>query len=54
MGTVLANPAKMIARGVPHVINNDTELEAYTDALFQLTALESPSGSEVDAIELLI
>jgi HTH-type transcriptional regulator / antitoxin HigA len=26
----------------------------YTDVLFRLTALESPSGSEVEAIELLI
>jgi HTH-type transcriptional regulator/antitoxin HigA len=53
MSTVLANPAKMIARGAPHVIHNDAELEAYTKALFQLTALESPTGSEVEAIELL-
>ena len=54
MNTVLANPAEMIAHGAPHVIHNDAELEMYTDALFRLTALESPSGSEVDAIELLI
>jgi HTH-type transcriptional regulator/antitoxin HigA len=53
MSTVLANPAEMIARGAPHVIRNDAELEAYTNALFQLTALESPSSSEVEAIELL-
>ena len=53
MRTVLANPAEMIARGAPHVIHNDAELEAYTDALFQLTALESPSHSQVEAIELL-
>jgi HTH-type transcriptional regulator/antitoxin HigA len=33
--------------------HNDAELEAYTDALFQLTALEKPSRSEVEAIELL-
>jgi hypothetical protein len=37
----------------PHVIHNDAELEAYAGALFQLTALERPSSSEVDAIELL-
>ena len=36
-----------------HVIHNDEELEAYTNALFQLTALENPSGSELEAIELL-
>ena len=53
MNTVLANPAEMIARGAPHVIHNDAELEAYTHALFQLTALEKPSHSEVAAIELL-
>jgi HTH-type transcriptional regulator/antitoxin HigA len=53
MSTVLANPAEMIAHGAPRVIHNDAELEIYTDALFRLTALESPSGSEVEAIELL-
>ena len=53
MSTVLANPAEMIARGAPHVIHNDAELEAYTQALFQLTALESPSPAEAEAIELL-
>src|SRR6516162_4006032 len=53
MSTVLANPAEMIAHGAPHVIHNDAELEMYTDALFRLTALESPSSSEVEAIELL-
>jgi HTH-type transcriptional regulator/antitoxin HigA len=53
MSTVLANPAKMIAHGAPRVIHNDEELAAYTAALFQLTALESPSASETEAIELL-
>jgi HTH-type transcriptional regulator/antitoxin HigA len=53
MSTLLANPAKMIAKGAPHVIHNDEELEAYTTALFQLTALENPSRSEGAAIELL-
>ena len=53
MNTILANPAEMIAHGAPRVIHNDAELEAYTTALFQLTALENPSGSEVEAIELL-
>jgi HTH-type transcriptional regulator / antitoxin HigA len=51
--TLLANPAKMIARGAPRVIHNDEALEAYTDALFQLTSLENPSRSEREAIELL-
>jgi HTH-type transcriptional regulator / antitoxin HigA len=53
MSTVLANPAEMIAHGAPRVIHNDAELEMYTEALFQLTALENPSSSEVEAIELL-
>jgi HTH-type transcriptional regulator/antitoxin HigA len=53
MRRVLANPAEMIAQGAPHVIHNDAELEVYTDALFQLTALENPSRSELEAIELL-
>jgi hypothetical protein len=46
MSTVIANPAEMIAHGAPHVIHNDAELEAYTEALFQLTAVEDPSRSE--------
>lgn len=53
MTTILSNPAEMIAHGAPRVIHNDAELEIYTDALFRLTALESPSESEVEAIELL-
>jgi HTH-type transcriptional regulator/antitoxin HigA len=53
MSSVLANPAKMIAKGAPRVIHNDTELAAYTDALFQLTALENPSRDQEEAIELL-
>ena len=53
MTTVLADPAKMIAKGAPHVIHNDEELEAYTNALFRLTALENPSRAEQEAIELL-
>jgi len=43
----------MIARGAPHVIHNDRELETYTAALFELTAIENPSTSELEAIELL-
>jgi HTH-type transcriptional regulator/antitoxin HigA len=53
MTTALADPAKMIAKGAPHVIHNDEELEAYTNALFRLTALENPSRAEHEAIELL-
>ena len=43
----------MIAKGAPHVIHNDEELEAYTSALFQLTVLDNPSRSQLEAIELL-
>ena len=53
MTIALANPAKMIAKGAPRVIHNDEELEAYTNALFRLTALENPSRAEQEAIELL-
>jgi len=53
MSTMLANPAEMIAHGAPRVIHNDAELEAYTNALFQLTALDRPSRAELEAIELL-
>lgn len=53
MSTVLANPAEMIAQGAPRLIHNDAELEAYTDALFHLTAIPDPSASQVEAIELL-
>jgi HTH-type transcriptional regulator/antitoxin HigA len=53
MSTVLANPAEMIAHGAPHVIHNDTELEVYTEALFNLTKLDNPSPPEEEAIELL-
>lgn len=53
MTTVLADPAKMIAKGAPHIIHNEKELELYTNALFQLTAIEDPSRTEAEAIELL-
>jgi len=50
---LLADLAKMIANGAAQIIHNDEELEAYTNALSQLTALENPSRSELEAIELL-
>lgn len=53
MSTALADPVEMIAKGAPRIIHNDDELEVYTEALFQLTALENPSEYEVEAIELL-
>lgn len=53
MATVLADPEKMIARGAPHVIRNEEQLQAYTRALFRLTALGRPTKAQVEAIELL-
>ena len=53
MATVLANPAEMIERGAPHLIRNEEQLEAYTKALYRLTALPSPTPAQVEAIELL-
>ncbi|GGH04847.1 helix-turn-helix domain-containing protein [Silvibacterium dinghuense] len=53
MSTLLADPAKMIARGAPRLIHTEEELDAYTAALFRLTSLEAPSPSEREAIELL-
>ena len=53
MKKVLANPAEMIAHGAPRLIHNDRELAAYTESLFELSALENPSRSEAEAIELL-
>jgi HTH-type transcriptional regulator/antitoxin HigA len=52
MSKVLANPAKMISQGAPHIIHNDEELEVYTEALFKLTALQNPTPDEEEAIEL--
>jgi HTH-type transcriptional regulator/antitoxin HigA len=53
MKKLLANPAEMIAHGAPRLIRNDRELAAYTESLFELSALENPSRSEAEAIELL-
>ncbi len=53
MATVLANPAKMIERGAPHVIHSEEQLAAYTKALFRLTAEPRPTPAQVKAIELL-
>lgn len=53
MSTALANPAEMIAQGAPHLIHSQRELEVYTEALFELTALKHPSRSQREAIELL-
>ena len=53
MATVLANPAKMIERGAPHLIRSEEHLEAYTRALYRLTAEPRPTPAQVEAIELL-
>jgi HTH-type transcriptional regulator/antitoxin HigA len=53
MATLLANPAKMIERGAPHLIRSEEQLEAYTKALYRLTAEARPSPAQVEAIELL-
>jgi HTH-type transcriptional regulator/antitoxin HigA len=51
--TATANPVEMIERGAPRIIHNDSELAQYTEALFNLSALESPASSQQEAIELL-
>lgn len=53
MATVLANPAKMIERGAPHLIESEEQLAAYTKALYRLTAEPQPTPAQVKAIELL-
>jgi HTH-type transcriptional regulator / antitoxin HigA len=53
MATLLANPAKMIERGAPHVIRSEEQLAAYTKALFRLTAEPRPTPAQLEAIELL-
>ena len=53
MATVLANPAKMIERGAPHLIRSEEQLEAYTKALYRLTAESRPTKAQREAIELL-
>jgi HTH-type transcriptional regulator/antitoxin HigA len=53
MATLLANPAKMIERGAPHLIRSGQQLAAYTKALYRLTAEAHPTPAQVEAIELL-
>lgn len=43
MATVLANPAKMIERGAPHLIRTEEQLAAYTKALYRLTLEPRPT-----------
>lgn len=53
MATVLANPAKMIERGAPHLIRTEQQLAAYTKALYRLTSEPQPTQAQTEAIELL-
>ena len=53
MTDVLTDPVAMIAHGAPRLIHSDAELARYTQELFRLTAKETPTNGEVDAIELL-
>ena len=49
----MADPVEAITHGAPRMIHSDAELEQYTQALFTLTAKESPNAMEVEAINLL-
>jgi HTH-type transcriptional regulator / antitoxin HigA len=53
MSATLSNPVEMIERGAPRIIHNESELQQYTEALFNLTVMENPTPSQQDAIELL-
>lgn len=53
MATLLANPARMMERGAPRVIDSEEQLAAYTKALYGLTAEPHPTRAQVQAIELL-
>jgi HTH-type transcriptional regulator/antitoxin HigA len=53
MATVLADPEKMIERGAPHVIRSEEQLDAYTKALYRLTAEARPTRAQREAIDLL-
>jgi HTH-type transcriptional regulator/antitoxin HigA len=53
MKKTLANPVKMIELGAPRLIRSDAELERYTEALFELTALSKPNAAQIEAINLL-
>jgi len=43
----------MIERGAPHLIESEEQLEAYTKALYRLTAEPRATRAQVKAIELL-
>ena len=43
----------MIERGAPHLIHSAKQLQAYTRALYKLTAEARPTPAQLKAIELL-
>jgi len=53
MSTALAEPVAMIRKGAPHLIRSDEQLEAYTQALFQLTTKARRTAAENEAVALL-
>jgi HTH-type transcriptional regulator/antitoxin HigA len=53
MKAMLENPVEMIKQGALRIIRSDKELERYTDALFELTALAKPTVAEIETINLL-
>lgn len=50
---ILADPVEMIQKGAPHLIHSESELEKYTEVLFELSALPDPTPAQEEAIELL-
>jgi HTH-type transcriptional regulator/antitoxin HigA len=53
MKTTFADPVRMMELGAPRLIRSDAELERYTEALFELTALAAPTVAQMEAINLL-
>jgi len=53
MKTTFADPVRMMELGAPRLIRSDAELERYTEALFELTALAKPTAAQMEAINLL-
>jgi len=45
--------AEMIELGAPHLIRSEEQLADYTHVLYDLTALETPTLAQIEAIELL-
>jgi HTH-type transcriptional regulator / antitoxin HigA len=53
MITAFADPVQMIEQGAPHLIHSEAELASYTAKLLMLTAKDSPTEAELEAIDLL-